>query len=56
VEQAPQQQARGNSYVKLRVDRLTDRDTDPVLVDRIPITLFFPSTALSLVRIMRDHP
>jgi Protein of Unknown function (DUF2784) len=49
VKQALQQPVRGDSYMKMLVDRISGRDADSVLINRITVTVFFFTTAFSLV-------
>ena len=54
VKQALQQPARGDSYVKLLVDRLSGRDTDAATVNKATVGVFFITTALSLGLFLRE--
>jgi hypothetical protein len=55
VKRALHQPDPGESYVKLLVDRLSGRDTDAATVNRATVTVFFVTTALSLLLFLRDR-
>ena len=54
VKQALQRPARGDSYVKLLVDRLSGRDTDAATVNEATVSVLFVTTTLSLGLFLRD--
>ena len=55
VKAALGQPQRGESYVKLLVDRLSGHDTDANQVNRVTVTVFLVTTICSVALFVRDH-